>query len=844
VVALGFAWRGWPPGIPAAGKSAATTPVATGKAAFPHDPELKRALTLIDSLEATREDFRLADEITARVADRSPTDPEAVTMRARVHAAFVTRNFDFSAERTAQAKRFCERAVQLAPDSPDAHYALSLFLYDRAGDFVRAETDARRACELAPDDPRFQRQLFRAATRVRPEEGVTLAEDLVRRFPRDALAHYDVSIFYRNRREWDKFERELDATLAIAPIPNAINWKSRAALLRGDIGEMRQWLDRVPPRLRSEERTVISSIIYSSLSGDYEYGLAALRAFAEPWFFDAFYYAGPAALPQATLLEQQGKTGLARAQYEEAMAALTRHHQEQPDDQTTRLAEIWTLRGLGRLDEARASNRTALETLRRPYRVSGLAVWWLDVIPCCLLLGEHATAVQLIREAAAERDGRRTILHRMKADARMAPFRDDPEIVALLAEPKPEASIALSPARELAVKALALFRALEATREDFALAEDYCQRALKLDSTDGDVWAIYSELNSAFGYRGWDTSPQRREQTRVTAERAIRLAPTSPEAKVAQAGAWSTFGINRAETEKLLREVLEERPNDQATLKFLAVTVLNRGGLDECLALNERSAALPGGDPLALFNNARYLWQRDRSAEAYATIQRSIAQQPFPSALVLKTMMEANWRGDLAAAEATLKQIPQSAMLEDRANLVAGMVGYYQRRADVALAAWGAFPRDYYNDFVFDGPKGLLIGLADALDHRDAAAKIEWRTALQVVEKRIAATPNNAAPYWYKAYLLACLGEKAAAEETLNTYEQLAGIKFTAGSPMSFNAALLYTRLGRLDEVFSHPSTAEVARLRLDPRLDSLRADPRFERYIEGIRRQAAAPKP
>jgi len=49
---------------------------------------------------------------------------------------------------------------------------------------------------------------------------------------------------------------------------------------------------------------------------------------------------------------------------------------------------------------------------------------------------------------------------------------------------------------------------------------------------------------------------------------------------VAQAGAWSTFNINQAETEKLLREVVQERPNDQSTLKFLALTVLDRGAFD------------------------------------------------------------------------------------------------------------------------------------------------------------------------------------------------------------------------------------------------------------------------
>ncbi len=425
----------------------------------------------------------------------------------------------------------------------------------------------------------------------------------------------------------------------------------------------------------------------------------------------------------------------------------------------------------------------------------------------------------------------------------LKPRRTPEEIAKIVGEAQklaaavtPPASAAppVSEARQLTVKARTLLQGLDATREDFALADEYCQRALKLDPDDGEAWAAASQVNSAFVYRGWDASPARKEQTRLTAERAIRLAPTSTNARLAQAGAWSSFNINREEREKLLREILRDEPDNQEVLRFLAVTVLAKpGGLEDCLALNERSNALPGGDPLALFNNARYLWTRGRPAEAYATLQRALAQKSFISGLVLKMAMETNWLTDLVAAEATLQQIPTSALQEDRASYSAGLVRYYQRNADAALEIWQAFPRDYYVDFVFEGPKGLLLGLADELDHRDAAAKIEWRAALQGVEKRIAAMPNNALAHYNRAYLLACLGEKAAAGEALRTYEQLAGIKFAAaGQPMPVTLARVYARLGRFDEIFAHPPAA-LPVLKISPEFETLRADPRFAQLVE-----------
>ncbi|MFZ5496477.1 MAG: TIR domain-containing protein [Verrucomicrobiota bacterium] len=425
----------------------------------------------------------------------------------------------------------------------------------------------------------------------------------------------------------------------------------------------------------------------------------------------------------------------------------------------------------------------------------------------------------------------------LKPEPRAREVAPAPAAPARPAEPAP------TEARRLTARAFALLHGLEATREDYKLAEEYCQRAIQLDPEDGEAWAAYSQVNAAFVYRGWDASPERKEQTRVMAERAMRLAPDSAEARLAQAGAWATFGINRDEREKLLREVVRDDPANQGALRFLAVTVLARpDGFEECLALNERSAALPGGDPLALFNSARYLWNRGQKAEGYAMLQRALAQRKFASALVLKMVMEINWRGDLTAAETTLREIPPSALQEDRANYHAGLLRYYQRNAKAALEIWQAFPRDYYVDFNYEGPKGLLLGLAYELDGREAAAKIEWRSALQVVEKRIAATPNNPVLYLRQALLLACLGEKAAAGEALRASGQLEGLNLAAGQRLPNRVARVYARLGRFDEIFAHPPDDDgVVILRISPDFDSLRADPRF---AEHLRRAGVDPRP
>ena len=820
-----------------------------------------KARALFDSLDGTRDDYKLAEELIEKAKAKDSTDAEVCAAEAQLHERFLQRGWDPSDARRESARAAVQRAVRLDPQSFEVRWAQAglLGLTGREGE--ERERQLRELRRERPKDQRILRALGTVIDRLgRLDEAIPIFDESAALPGGDPLALYIKSQACWFEGRTTEAESAIESAIAQQPFTGALLmdvWYK--TILHGDLEGARALLNRIDPAQLLEDRAAYFAFYVEWLARRPDAAIARLAAFPRDWLNDS-WYRGPKGLLVGDALQLAGRPDAAAVERRGALKLVEQRLATDSNNLNLLYNRFESLAQLGQRDEAeRVFALITQMSGADPAQASSGRASWMRV-----LLGRKADAIRVI--AAGLKRGTHAVEF-TAADLRLNPgwdpLRSEQEFAAVIAEAErieqaaalsstapavkstaEQTPAVLSPARELIEKAQALFQGVDATREDFALAEEFCQRALKLDSIDGEIWAVYSNLNAAFGYRGWDTTPERREQTRVMAERAIRLAPASPLAKLAQAGAWSAFGINRAETEKLLREVVQEQPNNQMALRFLAVTVLNRDGLDECLALNERSAALPGGDALALYSNARYLWQRSRQADAYAMLQRSLAQRPFSSSLVLKTLMEMTWRGDLAAAEATLQQIPQSAQLEDRANYTAGLVRFYQRRADAALAAWGTFPRDYYNDFQFDGPKGLLIGLADELDHRDAAAKIEWRAALQAVEKRIAATPNNPTPYFYKAYLLACLGEKASAEEVLRTHEQLAGVKSTAGSPLSFDLALVYARLGRLDDFFARPPTGNLARIRIDPRFDALRADSRFEKLLaDNQQRRADAKK-
>jgi tetratricopeptide (TPR) repeat protein len=361
-------------------------------------------MTLVNGLEANNEDFILAEEIANKVLARNSTDPEAVTVMARVQVSFLYRGFDRGDERRATARRYAERAVQFAPDAPEALAALGVFHLQRANNLDLAREYLEKAIRLRPDEPFYHRHrdnaLF-ADVRVPPAEAIASAERTAERFPRDALAQYELARHYRDLSRIDECERAIDRTLALAPIANAIGWKARIALnVRGDFAETKALLDRVPPRMRALERVVISRWLYAISGTDREEGVGALQSLTNTWIED-FYYVGPRALLMAVLLEVSGKRESARLHYEVALREIRERQARAAADIGLRNIEAWALIGLGRLEEARAVNRVVLEALRRPYAYDLFDTWWFSPIARCLLAGDRETATQLIRESVS-----------------------------------------------------------------------------------------------------------------------------------------------------------------------------------------------------------------------------------------------------------------------------------------------------------------------------------------------------------------------------------------------------------------------------------------------------------
>ena len=151
----------------------------------------------------------------------------------------------------AEIKSLVDRALELAPDSPEAHLSLAIFHYwgHRQYDAALAELD--RALDLQPNNAKarqYRAWIYRRQGKW--EQFLTEAKLAQELDPRDGQIPANIALGFATLREWNEAERYASRALAIDPNNFvAISAQVNARLNgRGDIEGARQALAAGPER--------------------------------------------------------------------------------------------------------------------------------------------------------------------------------------------------------------------------------------------------------------------------------------------------------------------------------------------------------------------------------------------------------------------------------------------------------------------------------------------------------------------------------------------------------------------------------------------------------------------
>ena len=393
-----------------------------------------------------------------------------------------------------------------------------------------------------------------------------------------------------------------------------------------------------------------------------------------------------------------------------------------------------------------------------------------------------------------------------------------------------ESAIFSTPLQESLFEAVRLLN--EAIERDPAFALAYYQLAYAQD-------VIYFTI---------DHAPTQLAMADAAIQSLSRLRPNSGEAHLALATHlyYGYLDYDRARQElNLAKETL---PNDPLRFRMLGFIDRRQGRWAESIKNLERAAEFDPQNPAAgvlqqLANS--YLCLR-RYADAERVLDRAIALTPKDSATrAFRAAIELRWHGDPHPLISTIRAI----IAEDsrEAKNVAQLwleVSLCERDFDGASRALAALPIAGCYDDTVPFPRAWCEGVVAQVGGDKAAARAAFTNARTETAKLVADQPDYAEALCVLGMIDAALGrEKDAIREGRRAVELLPVTKDAIiGAQLVQNLALIYAWAGEKDLAFEQlaiaariPGYLSYGELRLHPRWDPLRGDPRFEEIVASL---------
>jgi tetratricopeptide (TPR) repeat protein len=391
-----------------------------------------------------------ADAFYRQALARDPNFAEAAAQLARSR---LTRHWFVSPLEPAEfeeVKSLIDRALALAPNSPEAHSALGLFFYWGERQYEMALTEFNRTLELQPNSA-LARTFCAWVYRRRGEWERSLAEfqRAQELDPRDVQIPQNIGGTYLTLRLWKDAERAELRALAIDPYHA---WAALSLLIShlnatGDVGSARRALDGFPEATKS--LTLVSRHRGPSGIGDVApmIGMWVYLDVMERHFTDAFrsfqkeevnedlgrlqQLAGRAAL---RLLA--GEPDATKSAGEEALPSLEARLRERPDDTFAMRELSWVYLALGRNADALRLSRQAADTISIEKDAYSGPTFQIGLAQIEARAGAPEEAIKRLRHLLSIPAGQVASIARFKIDPVWDPIRNRPGFQQLLAGPE------------------------------------------------------------------------------------------------------------------------------------------------------------------------------------------------------------------------------------------------------------------------------------------------------------------------------------------------------------------------------------------------------------------------
>jgi serine/threonine protein kinase/Tfp pilus assembly protein PilF len=394
----------------------------------------------------TAQAYHRADAFYRQALARDPNFAEAAAELARSRLSrhwFISPLARLELE---EAKSLIDRALALASNSPEAHFALGLFFYWGHRQYEMALTEFNRTLELQPNNA-LARQYCAWVYRRRGEWERSLADSQRAQEldPRDAIIPRNIGATYLALRLWKNAERAALRALAIDPhnVVAAIYLLNSRLNATGDVDSARRAFDGLPEGITSVTRESLAIDGYvASISGMWVYldvierrFTAAFRNFEkEPGNDDRAHLqllAGRAALRVLA-----GEPEAAKSAGEEALPLLEVKLRQEPDNTFAMTELAWVYLALGRYADALRLSKQATDSLPVEKDAMEGPNFQLGLAQIEARAGAPEEAINRLRRLLSIPAGGAVSIALLKIDPVWDPIRNRPDFQQLLSGPE------------------------------------------------------------------------------------------------------------------------------------------------------------------------------------------------------------------------------------------------------------------------------------------------------------------------------------------------------------------------------------------------------------------------
>jgi TolB-like protein/Flp pilus assembly protein TadD len=376
---------------------------------------------------------------------------------------------------------------------------------------------------------------------------------------------------------------------------------------------------------------------------------------------------------------------------------------------------------------------------------------------------------------------------------------------------------------------------------EFKDAINMFEQAVALDPEFVLAYARLSQNHSAMYHYGYDRTEERKKKAMEASMKALELEPKLAEAHISL-GQYYYFCDK--DYDKALEEFSSvERilPNDQRALNYVGYILRRQGRFNESLAELKKALQL---NPVStgLLNNIAYSHLNLRNyKEADNYYRRSISlapdQQMAYEELALNSLL---WKGDLDEAKKIIEKMPKDENPESFWYWIE--LDLVERNYQKALDRIASSSLKTVMDQLAYQPIEQYIGLIYYLMNKLKSSNINYDLARVRLEEKIREQPDDSRIHSSLGIVYAMLGRKEDALREGKLGIDLYPISKDAlmGPSRVEHLAQIYTILGMYDEAIDHlehllsiPSHLSVPMLKLHPKWDRLREQPRFKQLLE-----------